>query len=100
MSNAAKSRVSRRREKCWRGGWLRGCVVWGRRSLVTVVRHGGGGWLALKVGRRFGRDKGPSNGDQRKTGGSGSGSEYGGKLGRGMLGGAGEDGGVHCRGAV
>src|SRR5712671_6191387 len=80
---------------------FRSRVIWGRRSLVKKEVVGrGGGWLAMKVGRVFGRDEGPSNGDQRKTGGSGSGSEYGGKLGRGMLGGAGEDGGVHCRGAV
>src|SRR5712672_3279377 len=79
--------------------WSR--VIWGRWFLVKETVVGGGDrWLALKVGRRFGRDEGPSNGDQRKTGGSGSGSEYGGKLGRGMLGGAGEDGSVHCRGAV
>src|SRR5712671_363744 len=104
-SNTAKSRVSRRREKRRGGDQLRRTfrsrVIWGRRRPVRKEVVGfGGGWLALKVGRRLGRDEGPSNGDQRKTGGSSSGSEYGGKLGRGMLGGAGEDGGVHCRGAV
>jgi len=59
--------------------------------------NGGGvnGWLALNSGSGVGRAKGSSEGNEREVGHSSSGVEYGGKLGI-----AGEDGGIHCRGAL